>query len=140
MMIRSAVDSRDHGAIMDKALPIVTWVVRGLLAAAFAAAGLAKLAGVEAMVATFDQIGIGQWFRYLTGLVELAGAVAIVVPAFGLLGALILGCTMIGAVLTHLVLIGGSAVPALVLGLLAGFVAYRLRGQAGALAKTVGIG
>ena len=124
---------------MERAWPIATWVIRGLLAVAFAAAGLAKLAGADPMVQVFDQIGIGQWFRYVTGLVEVTGAVLIVTPAFGLLGALVLGCTMVGAVLTHLVLIGGSPVPALVLGLLAAVVAYRLRDSAMPMLRTIGV-
>ena len=124
---------------MERAWPIATWVIRGLLAVAFAAAGLAKLAGADPMVQVFDQIGIGQWFRYVTGLVEVTGAVLIVMPAFGLLGALVLGCTMVGAVLTHLVLIGGSPVPALVLGLLAAVVAYRLRDSAMPMLRTIGV-
>src|SRR2546426_8844203 len=56
------------------------WIVQGLLAAAFLAAGGAKLAGVPMMVQIFDQIGMGQWFRIVTGLVEVIGAVALVVP------------------------------------------------------------
>ena len=36
------------------------WIVQGLLAAAFLAAGGAKLAGVPMMVQIFDQIGMGQ--------------------------------------------------------------------------------
>ena len=45
----------------------VVLVIRVLLTAAFLAAGLAKLAGAAMMVATFETIGWGQWFRYLTG-------------------------------------------------------------------------
>jgi uncharacterized membrane protein len=32
------------------------------------------------MVGLFDAIGIGQWFRYLTGGLEVLGAVALLVP------------------------------------------------------------
>src|SRR2546422_1931200 len=78
------------------------WIVQGLLAAAFLAAGGAKLAGVPMMVQIFDQIGMGQWFRIVTGLVEVIGAVALVVPGFAALGAAWLGATMFFAVLTHL--------------------------------------
>src|SRR5712664_4163404 len=86
------------------------WIVQGLLAAAFLAAGGAKLAGVPMMVQIFDQIGMGQWFRVVTGLVEVAGAVALLVP--GLAG---LGATMFFAVLTHLFILQSSAMPALIL-------------------------
>ena len=43
--------------------------IKALLTLAFGAAGLAKLAGAEMMVATFETIGWGQWFRYVTGLI-----------------------------------------------------------------------
>jgi uncharacterized membrane protein YphA (DoxX/SURF4 family) len=105
----------------------IVWGVRILLALAFAAAGLAKLAGVPQMIQVFDAIGMGQWFRYATGAVEVIGAVLILIPVTGFFGALLLTATMVGAVATHLVLIGGSSVPALVLGLLSAFVAWRLR-------------
>src|SRR5258708_34863922 len=64
------------------------------------------------MVQLFAQIGVGQWFRYLTGGLEGLGAVALLVPALAELGALLLVLVMIGAVGTHLVVIGGSPVPA----------------------------
>jgi hypothetical protein len=53
--------------------------------------------------------------------------VLLLIPGAGFFGALLLTATMIGAVATHIVLIGGSPVPALVLGLLSAFVAWRLR-------------
>jgi hypothetical protein len=104
----------------------VVWGVRILLALAFGAAGAAKLAGVPQMVQVFDAVGFGQWFRIVTGVVELAGAVLLLVPATGFLGGVVLLATMVGAVGTHLVLIGGNPLPALVLGALAAFVAWQL--------------
>ena len=59
----------------------IVWTVRVLLAMAFGAAGAAKLAGAAPMVQIFDLIGIGQWFRYVTGIVEVAGAILLLVPA-----------------------------------------------------------
>ena len=105
----------------------IVWGVRILLALAFGAAGLAKLAGVPQMVQVFEAVGFGQWFRYLTGVVEVGGAVLLLVPATSFIGGLLLAATMAGAVATHLVLIGGSPVPAVVLLLLSAFVAWRLR-------------
>ncbi|MGJ7527076.1 DoxX family protein [Variovorax sp. GB1P17] len=105
----------------------IVWGVRILLALAFGAAGASKLAGVPQMVQVFDAIGFGQWFRYVTGLVEVGGAVLLLVPATGFLGGLLLAATMVCGVATHLVLIGGNPAPAAVLALLSGFVAWRLR-------------
>ncbi len=112
----------------------IVWTIRVLLALAFGAAGAAKLAGAAPLVQIFDQIGIGQWFRYVTGIVELAGAVLLLVPATGFFGGLLLFVTMVFAMATHVLVIGGSPVPAFVLGALSGFVAYRLRPMGSVLA------
>jgi putative oxidoreductase len=105
----------------------IVWGVRLLLVLAFGAAGGAKLAGVPQMVQVFEAIGIGQWLRYLTGAIEVAGVVLLLVPSTGFFGGLLLSATMIGGVATHLAVIGGSPVPAMVLGLLSAFVAWRLK-------------
>jgi putative oxidoreductase len=116
---------------------IGAWTLQGILAAAFLAAGSAKLAGVPFMVELFDQIGIGQWFRVVTGVVELAGAVALVVPGLVSIGALWLGFTMVCAVATHLFILHTSPVPAIVLGLLNALVVYLRRDQLVALLHRV---
>ncbi|CTQ51503.1 hypothetical protein LP7551_00015 [Roseibium album] len=103
--------------------------LRILLSAAFLGAGGAKLAGVDMMVATFDAIGFGQGFRYLTGGIEIVGAALLWFPNRQVVGAAILGGTMVGAVLTHLLILGPSAVPAIVLGLLCSAVLYIHKGQ-----------
>lgn len=103
--------------------------LRALLTAAFVAAGFAKLSGVEMMVATYDAIGVGQWFRYVTGIIEVGGAVLLWLPGLQVVGAGLLGATMVGAVLTHVLILGPSAVPAIVLGLLNAAVLYVHRDQ-----------
>jgi putative oxidoreductase len=96
--------------------------ITALLTFAFGAAGLSKLAGVEMMVATFDSIGWGQWFRYLTGIIEVGSAILIWVPGKQWIGAGLLVCTMASAVLFHLLVLGPSLIPALVLGILAAII------------------
>jgi len=93
------------------------------------ASGGAKLAGVPVMIQIFDQIGFGQWFRIVTGLVEVAGAVALLVPGFAAFGAAWLGATMFFAVLTHLFILPGSAMPALILLTLNALVVWLRRDQ-----------
>jgi len=105
----------------------IVWGLRILLALVFGAAGIAKLAGAPQMVQVFEAIGFGQWFRYVTGVVEVGGAVLLLVPATGFVGALLMAVTMVFAVATHLMLIGGSPAPAIALALLSAFAAWRLR-------------
>jgi hypothetical protein len=94
---------------------IALWVVQIGLAGMFLLAGGSKLFGAPAMVALFNTIGIGQWFRYVTGLIEVGSALALLVPSIAVFGALALVPTMIGAVATELFIVGDSAVPPAVL-------------------------
>jgi putative oxidoreductase len=95
---------------------IALWVVQVALAGMFLLAGSSKLFGAAAMVGLFDAIGIGQWFRYVTGLIEVSSAVALPVPSFAVFGALALVATMIGAIAVHLFIVGGSpAMPVILL-------------------------
>ncbi len=103
--------------------------LRAVLTLAFVAAGFAKLAGVEMMVQTFEAVGIGQWFRYVTGLIEITGAILLWLPRRQLQGAALLIVTMIGAVGAHILILGPSAMPAAVLGLLSAVVFYLHRDQ-----------
>jgi putative oxidoreductase len=109
---------------------VALWALQIVTAAAFLMAGFAKLSGQPMMVETFDKVGIGQWFRYVTGFIEVASAILLLIPRLTAVGAALLVCTMTGAVLTHLVLIGGSPVPALVLSC---FAATILWGRFGTL-------
>jgi putative oxidoreductase len=78
----------------------------------FLLAGTSKLAGVAAMVQLFDAIGVGQWFRYVTGTIEVVSAVLLLVPSLAFFGAVALAVTMVVAILTHLFIVGGNPVPA----------------------------
>ncbi|MFK8035107.1 MAG: DoxX family protein [Hyphomicrobiales bacterium] len=102
----------------------LSFALRGFLTIAFVAAGGAKLAGVDMMVETFETIGFGQAFRYVTGLLEIVGAALLWLPNRQVVGAAILGGTMVGAVLTHWFVLGPSAVPAIALGLICTAVLY----------------
>ena len=111
-------------AIPGRKLNIALWALQALLAAAFLAAGGSKLAGVPQMVALFDQIGVGQWFRLVTGAIEVVAGISLLVPRFTPYAAGILSTTMVCAFGTHLFFIGGNPVAAAVLAVLSGFVAY----------------
>jgi putative oxidoreductase len=95
---------------------IALWSAQVVLAAMFLLAGVSKLASAPAMVGLFDAIGLGQWFRYVTGLTEVISAVALLMPSFAAFGAVALAATMVGAIAAHLFIVGGSPVlPALLL-------------------------
>ncbi|HEV3167565.1 MAG TPA: DoxX family protein [Isosphaeraceae bacterium] len=103
---------------------VALWVVQLLLAAAFLMAGASKLAGAEPMVKLFEALGLGQWFRYLTGALEVFAAVLLVVPRWSGFGALLLIPIMLGAAAAHLVVLKNSPAAPLVLLALAAVVAW----------------
>lgn len=92
------------------------WVVQVLGVTLFFIAGFAKLSGDEQMIQAFDAFGIGQWVRYMTGLIELVSAILLLIPPLFRIGAFLFVPTMLAAILTDLLIIGGS--PALPIGLL----------------------
>jgi putative oxidoreductase len=124
---------QDHAVEPSKALNITLWVVQVLAAAMFLMAGGNKLAGNPQMVGMFQAIGIGQWFRFLTGSLEVLGGVLLLIPALSGLGGLLLTGVMVGAVATHLFIIGGNPTMAIVLLAASAFIAWNRRGRTLAL-------
>jgi uncharacterized membrane protein YphA (DoxX/SURF4 family) len=59
--------------------------------------GGAKLLGTPAAVRLFNDIGWGQWFRYVTGVVEVSGALLLLIPALAGASALLLMSVMVAA-------------------------------------------
>jgi putative oxidoreductase len=108
---------------------ITSRVIQGVLAAAFVAAATAKLIGVPMMIQVFDAIGLGQWFRIVTALVEIGGAATLLIPGFAAFGALWLAVTMFFATLTHLFVLHTSAAPAFLLLALSLLVVWLRRQQ-----------
>ena len=58
----------------------------------------------------FEQIGLGQWFRVFTGVMQVAGAVLIAFRRTVTVGAVLLGATMLGAAAVDLFLMGSPVV------------------------------
>ena len=115
---------------MSRKTIVALWVVQGLLAAMFLFAGGFKL------VASADQmkgpINLPVWFLRFIGAWEVLGALGLLLP--GLLGvrtgltplaASGLVIIMIGATVLNAIGMGvGQAIPTVILGLLAAWVAY----------------
>jgi uncharacterized membrane protein YphA (DoxX/SURF4 family) len=103
------------------------WILQIAAAAMFLLAGFGKLTGDPQMVGMFDAIGFGQWFRYLTGSFEILGAILLLIPRLSGLGGLWLVGVMLGAVATHLFIIGGSPLMAIILLIVVGVIAWGRR-------------
>src|SRR6266403_2423755 len=73
------------------------YAVQIVLGLVFLAAGCAKLLGADLMVQEFELIGLGQGFRLVVGMVEMAGGVCFFIPRAAACGAVLIGCVTIGA-------------------------------------------
>jgi uncharacterized membrane protein YphA (DoxX/SURF4 family) len=114
---------------------IALWIIQGLLAALFLFAGGMKLVlSLDQMAAmgSPNQIPLPGWFIRFTGVVEVLGALGLILPGLlrirpelTALAAAGLVLVMIGAVAFTVASgdIGGAVIP-LVVGVLAAFVAY----------------
>ena len=71
---------------------IAIWAFRVILGLLFLAIGSTKLTGTWDTVPYFAAIGWGQWFRYLTGLLDIVGAALLFVPRWTCYGAIMLTC------------------------------------------------
>ncbi|MFI6306914.1 DoxX family protein [Amycolatopsis thailandensis] len=112
---------------------IALWIVRVALAAEFLYSGYLLFAGGHTEQ-TFAEIGLGQWLRYVTGVLEVGGAIGLLVPRFGGPSALLLAGIMVGASVTELFILtdGGPVLP-LVLLIITATLAWFLQDQTRAL-------
>jgi putative oxidoreductase len=85
------------------------WTLQGFLAVAFLYFGASKFgSGAAFWIELFAKIGIGQWFRYFTGGLEIICAILLLIPQTSAIAAALLACTMVGATAAHLFVIGDS--------------------------------
>jgi putative oxidoreductase len=134
-----AVTENRSGAQSGRAALIALWATQIVLAAMFLMAGGSKLTGAPAMVSLFDAVGFGQWFRYVTGIIEVIAGVALLRPSAAVYGALLIIPTMVGATLANVFVAHASPViPLLLLLAAAAIVWARRRELFHALTKFVG--
>jgi putative oxidoreductase len=98
------------------------WMSRGAIAVFFFAVGLDKFG--NSWVKFFHQLGMGQWFRYFTGIVEIAGGALVLIPATVTLGLGLLACTMASAALILIFVIHRPQDSVFSGALLIGLIAY----------------
>jgi uncharacterized membrane protein YphA (DoxX/SURF4 family) len=109
------------------------WGLRLFLTLVFVYAGLEKFPSApDAMwVKVFADIGFGQWFRYFTGVVEVVGGCLLLVPWATAIAVPLLVCTMVVAILVHLMVVGIGpqtvAVGVLIAALLVTWLVYQRR-------------
>src|SRR5690348_3905524 len=93
------------------------------------ASGLPKLFGEATAVQMFDDIGWGDWFRYLVGTLEVLGGIGLILPKTTRLAAICLSGLMVGAVVFTLIYLDVEATivtPMILCGIFA-FIAWNRR-------------
>ena len=86
-----------------RSLFVLTWIASILAALGIGLAGITKFAAAAHWQELFAGWGFPQWFLPVVGALEIAGAVALLIPRLSLYGALVLGSVMIGAIGTLLI-------------------------------------
>ena len=106
---------------------IAVWILRVVIAALFLIASFMKLSGQPMMVQEFDTVGLGQWFRVFTGVLELVGAVATRVPSVSVLGAVLLLLVDAGAFVAQVAVIHMDWIHTIVIGAVIAALIYLQR-------------
>jgi putative oxidoreductase len=83
------------------------WALRAVIFAIFVFFGGGKFKSDTnaAWIQLYNDIGFGQWFRYVTGVVELLGALLMLFSQTVSAGLALLGTTMLGAVLIDVIVL-----------------------------------
>jgi putative oxidoreductase len=106
-----------------------SWVLKILFGLAFIAVGCAKIYGPPAMIAEFDAVGLGQWFRYFTGALEIIGAILLLTPKTTGFGALLLAGICGGAFFAQLFALHGDIIHPIVMAIILLAIAWTQRDQ-----------
>ena len=109
------------GATRAPTVDVVDWVLRVGFALLFISVGSEKLlpGAASYWIPLFRKLGFGMWFMYFTGTLQIVGGLLLILPRTALIGLVLLGGTMAGAVACHLFLlgtgIGGAIIPGTIL-------------------------
>ncbi len=111
-----------------RAAHVALWVLQVLLAATYLSSAFGKLTADPLQVAGFELMGLGTGGMYAIGVLEVLGAIGLLIPRITGLAALGLVALMIGAVILTAVFVGGAmvAIPGTV-GVLVAIVAWGRR-------------
>ncbi|WP_308819028.1 DoxX family protein [Pseudonocardia alni] len=113
---RTGTASTTSATRRPRAATVGLWVLQVLLAAVFVMAALPKVGADPVAVAGFDLLGLGTVGMVVVGWLELAGAVALLVPRLCGLAAVCQVALMVGATAVTVVLMPAMvAFPALTL-------------------------
>jgi uncharacterized membrane protein YphA (DoxX/SURF4 family) len=88
---------------------VISWVLRLIAAIILLQTLYFKFTAAPESVAIFSKLGIEPWGRIGTGVVELIASILLLIPRTVFWGAFIAAGTMLGAIASHLFVIGISS-------------------------------
>lgn len=85
---------------------ILSIAIQGILILMFLMAGIGKLSGGKVYQNTFTHLRLPQWFRVVTGIIELVAALLLIAgfwkEDYAIFGALVIVITAIGGAFSHI--------------------------------------
>ncbi len=84
----------------------LSWVAQIIAAVILGQSLFFKFTGAPEAIYIFERLGVEPWGRYATGIVELAAVVLLLIPRTAGVGALLAIGLMIGALGSHLTVLG----------------------------------
>jgi uncharacterized membrane protein YphA (DoxX/SURF4 family) len=91
------------GSSLTIARVVAVWLLSILTALVMGAAGLPKIFGHGGWATRFERWGYPGGFVVVIGVVEVVGALMLLMPRVAAIGAAVLAAVMLGAAATHLV-------------------------------------
>src|SRR5262250_1525066 len=90
----------------SKALVVTSWALRLIVAVILLQTLFFKFTGAAESVYIFSTLGAEPWGRIGSGIVELIAAILLLVPATVTVGASIALVVIVGAIMSHLTVLG----------------------------------
>jgi putative oxidoreductase len=69
-------------SMSPKTKNIISWILAVILALAYFGSGISKLLGAEIQIKNFESWGYPLWLRFPIGLIEIAFAIGLLIPAY----------------------------------------------------------
>ena len=85
---------------------IFSWIIKLIAVIILLQTLFFKFSGAEESVYIFQTLGAEPYGRITSGIIELIASILILIPRTTILGALLAICAMIGAILSHLTILG----------------------------------
>ncbi len=90
----------------NKTQKIISWVCQIIAAIILSQTLFFKFTGAPESIALFTKLGVESWGRIGSGVMELIAVILLLIPRTSVLGALLGVAIMLGAIFSHLTVLG----------------------------------